>query len=246
MSSWNKRHDSRLHKFEKLILRQIRLNKLAAEYYERRSEWFGYPTVVIGAIATATSPLFTNSKTDDDLDYISYISGGLTLLMTILTGFKTISKYEQKSNSHRNAVSVFNKLAKDIDTQKDLEYKDREPVDTFMKYIKDKFSDLDESTPDIPLHIEKKLNEGFDKWIRDLKASGELSESSEQEEEKFETKKVQVLNEETGEHVLTEIVIQINPDEEETEEKSEGRFLMRSIEKQIDSLTDNNFCNNKL
>jgi hypothetical protein len=231
---WSKKHDDRLDKFEKLIHREMELNKRASSYYADRVPWFGYPNIIIGSIVTFS--IFINIKED----YMRYINGALTMITTILAGLNKWLGYEKKMNMHKNTEIAYEVLVRDIDQQKDLEYKDRVPVSEFMKSLKDKFMSLKRGSPSIPQNIEKEFNEGFDKFIELLKASGEISESSEEEKMLIEKKTVKVFNETTGEHELTEIII------EKSGKSGKSGVKMSSIEKQIDSLTNNDFCNKSL
>lgn len=219
MLQWNPKQDRRLYKLDDLIDDKITLNKMAADYYSSRNEWVGYPSIIIGAVAT--SFIFTNSKED----YMTYINGGLTLIVTILAGFKQFYKFETKMNAHRNAIIQYKKLERDIKEQKDLDFADRKPVAEFMKQVKDTFNTLDDSTPMIPLNIEKEYYKHYDKYKKDRKMTGELSE----EEEKFQKKMVKVLNESTGKHEEIEIVV--------VDEKD---YLTKRLENEIDTMTENN------
>lgn len=235
---WNKRQDDRLNKFEKLIRIEMELNKRASNFYDGRSQILNFPSIILGSVVT--SSIFIDPG---DKDYMRYVNGALTLITTILASLKVFLKYENKMNIHKNAELAYTKLVLDIENQKDLEYKDREGVVEFMKNIKDRYINLKESSSTIPAHIEKQLNEGMDKFILSLKTTGELSESSEVENN-VQKRVVKVLNEETGEHELTTIFVEI-PEDSDAEE-NETKYRMKNIEKQIDSLTNSDLCNKRI
>lgn len=220
MPEWNSKQDHRLYKLDDLIDDKLKLNELAVDYYSKRNEWISWPTILLGVVSTCF--IFTSNS-----EYMKYISGGLTTVMTALASFKQFYKFETKMNTHRNSIVQYKKLERDIKETKDLDFRDREPVLTFMKKVKDTFNTLDESTPMIPLGIQKEFYKNYEKYKKLKKLTGEISE----EDDKYKRKTVKVLNEETGEHESIEIVIM-----DEKEEKND--FLEKRLENEIDSLTN--------
>lgn len=122
----------------------------------------GYPTVVLSAI-TGTTVMATLSQA---ADVWKYASGGLSLLVTILTSLQAFSQYPAKAAAHKAAAVDLTKLRHEIEAAlTDEQPVTRDQMDSF----RNRWDELSKAAPDIP----DKVFQKFRKRLDEAEAAGD-------------------------------------------------------------------------
>lgn len=161
---WNHYHEELLKRWGKLSKTYSLMHSLSSQYYNSLDKKLGIPTVILGAL-TASS-IFSSTVDDDYAVYRNYVNGGLTLVITALTGVSRFLGINEKKVKHTSASSKYNKIGMDIDTLLSFPRKEREtPPDSFINTIKTTLQNIREDSPDLPTWIVSnyinKLDEGL-------------------------------------------------------------------------------------
>jgi hypothetical protein len=146
-TEWNSDHDVLLKTISKHCLTQSSLHRRSSRYYEKLNKLFGAPLLVLGSVTTST--IFTAI----DYEYINYITGSLTLAMTILTSLNSWLDYGDRSALHKTTSNSYEELYMDIEEQLAFYPSNRRLVGEYMKYVRNTFMSKRKSSPNIPLHI---------------------------------------------------------------------------------------------
>ena len=148
---WNESHEKFLKKITKEIYVMSEMHKHVAMNYSKKNKYLGTPSILIGTVAT--SSVFSNS----DVSYMVYVNGSLVLLSTLMNSLRNWLDYDNRSTGHKQLSIEYESLVIDIVNQLNNEVHYREPVDQFMKSIKDRYIALKKSQLNIPDHVYEKF-----------------------------------------------------------------------------------------
>jgi hypothetical protein len=138
------------------------LHKKSQAYYSNLANYINIPVIILGtingSISIGSGALFGGST-------MSSVGVGLVALSTALG--TTISSYfgwSSRSEGHRISSLSYGKLFRFLDVELALPREERMTADDLLKYVKNEFDRLAETSPMIPAKIIKMNKELFDKY----------------------------------------------------------------------------------
>lgn len=133
---------------------------------------FSIPTIVLSTLAGFTSMSLSNFQmTEQQTNLAQICIGAVNIGCGILQTLSSLFKYAELNEKHKSSMTLYNKLALNIEVELKLPRECRKPVEPFLKSCKQEFENLEEQSPLIPKDILKKFKKTVSVEVEDLPAS---------------------------------------------------------------------------
>jgi hypothetical protein len=161
---WDSHHENLLKKWGSLSATYNIMHTLSAAKYAKLDRMLGIPVILIGSV-TASS-IFADADFIGDRVYMSYLNGGLTLLVTALSGISKLLRTSENIANHRNASFKYSQIKIEIDSILSFNRNKRYSTpQEFISKIKRDMLEVQENCPDVSLDI---LNKYIDSYNKNL------------------------------------------------------------------------------
>ncbi len=137
------------------------LHKKSEEQYSKRTIFIDLPVIILGTLNGATSigseSLFKGSQ------YAPVIIGVVALITTILTTIGTYFSWARRAEAHKISSVQYSKLYRFINVELSLPRHERMSPTDLLKFTKDQYDRLIETSPLVPTNIITEFNNRFNK-----------------------------------------------------------------------------------
>ncbi len=137
------------------------LHKKSEEQYSKRTIFIDLPVIILGTLNGATSigseSLFKGSQ------YAPVIIGVVALIKTILTTIGTYFSWARRAEAHKISSVQYSKLYRFINVELSLPRHERMSPTDLLKFTKDQYDRLIETSPLVPTNIITEFNNRFNK-----------------------------------------------------------------------------------
>lgn len=136
------------------------LHSKAHAGYSRSHAWFTIPVIIMSTIAGTAN--FAQEKFPEDMrQYASMAIGTINLCSGIITTVQQYLKISELNEAHRVAYIGWDKFYRNTKVELSKSQEDRLPVSQMMKYCKEEFDRLMETSPSISDDIVKEFMKTF-------------------------------------------------------------------------------------
>ena len=147
---WCKFHESLLKKWSEICFIYSIMHTKSEIFYTWITIILGIPLIIIGALSS--SAIFANSSIKSDV--INYISGGLVLTLTILTGIKQFFNSAERAKNHNDHGVKYRSINLEIDELLACPRRNREiSPQEFLPNIRKRMEELQSTSPKIPMYL---------------------------------------------------------------------------------------------
>lgn len=165
---WNKYNENILKSWAQMAKMYRIMHSLCSNYYEKLEKMLGIPVIILGAI-TASSILGTNTEDIKTIKYITYLNGGLTLIITALSGINNFLGSSEKKTKHQTASFKYCIIAMNIDTILSFRRENRNcNPQEFIFEQKRAILDIRENSPEIHAGILSNYLKKYDKSLLNI------------------------------------------------------------------------------
>lgn len=136
------------------------LHSKAHSGYSRSHAWFTIPVIIMSTVAGTAN--FAQEKFPEDMrQYASMVIGTINLCSGIITTIQQYLKISELNEAHRVAYIGWDKFYRNTKVELSKSQEDRLPVLQMMKYCKEEFDRLMETSPSISDDIVKEFMKTF-------------------------------------------------------------------------------------
>lgn len=171
-SNWNTFHEDLLSTWSSTSKTYNIMHTIASEYYHKIDNYLNFPLILLGALTTSSIFATVPASFSNYSHMWTYINGGLTLTMTILSGFSKSFGINEKIVKHSSTAFKYTQIAMDIDSILSEPSQDRKVSPTmFIEKMKKEILDTRKYSPNIPSDILNKFIQKLDKNLVNVKTT---------------------------------------------------------------------------
>ena len=139
------------------------LHKSSEKRYSYLNNYLALPSIVLSSVASVVSVGFGSDQG------ISYVSGGISILVSVLSTLNSYFSYAKRAEAHRITSISYSKLYLQINIELSLPRKKRINVKDFIKIVSESVVRLNEIQPQIADTAIKEYVQKFKSYIEDGK-----------------------------------------------------------------------------
>lgn len=128
------------------------LNYRAHCIYSRMHAWYTIPAIILSTIS-GTASFAQTSIPPEYQTFAPMVIGSINIFIGILTTIQQYLKISELNESHRVAAIAWDKYARNIRIELAKDPKERADAGLFIKYNRDEFDRLMETSPSIPQRV---------------------------------------------------------------------------------------------
>ena len=145
-SKWQKEHEKILIDWADKAMCYRWLHSKSFIYFDEKNRWFTIPVIVLSTITGTAN--FAQERFDESYrQYIVILIGSLNILAGIITTIKQFLKISELNEAHRVGNIAWGKFHRNIKVELAKNPKERIPVDQMIKWGKEEFDRLMETSP---------------------------------------------------------------------------------------------------
>ena len=143
---WQKEHEKILIDWADKAMCYRWLHSKSFIYFDSKNRWFTIPVIVLSTITGTAN--FAQERFDESYrQYIVILIGSLNILAGIITTIKQFLKISELNEAHRVSNIAWGKFHRNIKVELAKNPKERIPVDQMIKWGKEEFDRLMETSP---------------------------------------------------------------------------------------------------
>jgi len=135
------------------------LHKASEKHYSYLNNFLALPSIVLSSVASVVSVGFGSDQG------ISYVSGGISILVSVLSTLNSFFSYAKRAEAHRITAISYSKLYLQINIELSLPRKKRINVKDFIKIVSESVVRLNEIQPQIADIAIKEYIQKFKSYI---------------------------------------------------------------------------------
>jgi hypothetical protein len=148
--SWSEQEEYLLALWSDRSLCYKLMNERASRKFHKEHLWFSIPVIILSTLCGSANLAVQSYVPQRDQQMASMIIGLVSIGAGILTTLQNFFASAQKSEAHRNSVTSWGKLHRQIYTELSLERDKRKPVKDFVRLCKNEYDRILDQSPVIP------------------------------------------------------------------------------------------------
>ena len=157
---WSNEHEDILIDWADKAMCYRWLHSNANQQFAKLSRWFTIPVIVISTV-TGTANFAQDRVPTEYVHYFVMVVGTLNIIAGIISTIQQFLKINELNESHRVSSIAWAKFYRNIKVELAKNPKERIPVTQMLKYCKEEFDRLMETSPSINEKVIKKFNKTF-------------------------------------------------------------------------------------